>query len=1248
MRIIRLFIPLLMACMTAITFAQSDTSSVSGTVRDAQGSVVPGATVTITSPERNISRTAQTSDEGFYSFVGIPPGEYVVLAEKSGFKKFQATGVQAPIASSATMNVTLEIGNVNEIVTVTTGEIESIINTQDASIGNTFRPVQIQQLPTDSRNINGLLSLQPGVTQDGYVNGGRSDQANITIDGTDVNDQQLGTAFFSVLRPLAEATEEFRVTTTNANADQGRSSGAQISLLTKSGTNQFNGAAFWLPRRTFGSANNFFNNATIDPDTGSGTPRPNIDRDVFGGALGGPVLRDKLFFFYAYEGWRQSVDVPTISTVPTATLAQGIVRFCSPAPPSGQQCTATSPNLVSLTPAQFGLRYPALVSAASPNGQNPIGLAALAAAASSYPCNSTRAGDGLNTCGYSFNAPSSLELNTNVLRIDWTINQDQQFFIKGQQQNDVTVNAPAFPDELPIEDWDHNTGIALGHTWTIGSNKVNNFRYGLSRQAYTRGGNASTNGQSFRFVYSPTFAYGLSRVTPIHNITDDFTWTKGNHTVQFGGNVRLITNRRSDLGSGYDNAVINPSYYANSGRSLLSPLNSGPNGYGVATNNLDLQAAVAAVIGRYSQYTANYNYDKDGSLLPSGTPINREFVTQEYDVYAQDSWKVRPNLTLNLGLRYALSRPVYEKNGYQVRPTIPLGDYFHQRIQASGVGAAYNETLNFELAGPVNNAKGWYELDTNNFQPRISAAWSPDFKSGFWSKLFGSQNESVFRGGFAVTNDYFGQQLAVTFNNLGTLGFLTSDTVAPNTFDVTSNPGPLFTGFGQQVNNLPGMAPLANRFQTPADEDTRIELSLDSTLKSPVNYSWNFTYGRKLPKGLYLEASYVGRSARNLLVQRDIMAPNNLVDPNSGMDWYTAGGMIHDIFYSGVDYTNAAAIPYFENLWPTLGAALGFANSTQGVLYLNEQLAYGDWTYLQYVLDDDYFGSGQPGNNLFFQPQYGAFAAFSTVGKSDYHGGSLSLRQRLGDALMLDFNYTFSKSMDDASGLQTSTSYGSAFILNALRQQDSWALSDFDTRHVINANGLWQLPFGTGRHWFNTSNKWVDAVVGGWQLGGIFRWNSGQPFSNMIDLAGWATNWNNRSFVVRTAPIQTSITRNGEGGSPNLFADLEALRKAVRPAKPGESGDRNIFIGSSFSQLDMNLGKSFIMPWSENHRFQFRWEVFNVLNKQYFNENSASAFSISAPDPYAGTPSQLAGGTGTLTGIRGVPRRMQFVLRYSF
>jgi hypothetical protein len=1220
---------LISAFMAGTVQAQTDVAEVNGAVNDAQGAAVAGATVTLNNPATGFTRTTQTNDRGIYAFPGIPPGTYNITVERSGFKRSVQTDVQAPIASTTQINFVLEIGDLEETVTVTSNSIDSIVNTQDASIGNTFQPIQIQQLPTDSRNINSLLSLQPGVTREGYVNGGRSDQANITLDGIDVNDQQLGTAFFSVLRATAESVEEFRVTTTNPNADQGRSSGAQISLLTKSGSNSFHGAAFWLPRRTFGSANNFFNNASTIPQE-----RPNIDRDVFGGAIGGPIIKDKFFFFYSYEGWRQKIEVPVVRTVPLASLGQGILKFQD-----------NAGVIQTLTPDQFNLIYPIA-------GQNPLALAALADAAARYPAND-EGGDGLNTGGFRFNAPTSYDQNTHVLRLDWNINDSQRLFIRGNKQHDVSIGVPAFPDTPAPEDWDHNTGIALGHLWTISSNKINNFRYGLTRQAYTRGGDANENATTFRFVYSPLlYDYSLSRVTPVHNFTDDFTWIKGSHTLQFGGNVRIIRNRRSDSSPAFDNAVINPSYYEGSGRSLVNPLIAA--GYNIAANNLDVQSTVAALIGRYSQYTANYNYDLNGELLPPGSIIDREFATEEYDVYFQDSWRLRQNLTFNFGLRYSLSRPVYETNGYQIIPNIPLGEYFDRRLEASRNGSAYNEPLNFQLAGPKHNAPGFYSLDKNNFQPRISAAWSPNFKSGFLGALFGKDNESVFRGGFAITNDYFGQQLAVTFSGLSTLGFLTSDTIAPNSFNVTSSLGPLFTGFGQQINNFPGVGPLPNRFQTPPDEDTRIEFSLDSTLVSPINYSWNFTYGRKLPKGLYIEASYVGRKARNLLVQRDIMAPNNLTDPISGQDWYTAAGMIYDLYYSGTDVSNVPAIPYFENLFPGIAGFFDPSHSaTQTVYIVNQDYAFGDWTYLQLFLDDAYvFGlENQYPNwsNFFYQPQYAAFGAFSTVGRSDYHGGSISIRQRLGNSLIFDFNYTLSKSMDDASGLQTSEAYGAAFILNAIRQEDSYSVSDFDTRHVINANGLWQLPFGKGRKYFNDLNPVAEAFLGGWQLGGVFRWNSGLPFNNLVDIAGWATNWQLRSSVARTRPIQTSPTRGGNGRQPNLFSDLDALRLSVRPARPGETGDRNVFRGNPFSQLDMNLGKSFTMPWGENHKLQFRWEVFNVFNKQYLDEGSITSFGYIPADPFdPSSESSLTANTGVFTDIKGIPRRMQFVLRYSF
>lgn len=1244
-----LFFLMLMASATLSLGQASGTTTVNGVVSDAQGAIIAGATVTITNAAKGFTRTVTTNASGAYSFSGILPDTYTIEVEKTGFKKYVKANVRAAIDTTIEANASLEIGAVSEVVTVNSNSIDSIVNTQDASIGNSFQPVQIQQLPTDSRQVNGLMSLQPGVTKEGYVNGGRSDQANITLDGIDNNDQQQGTGgglhveqannvgaplfagntFFSVLRITAESVEEFRVTTSNPNANQGRSSGAQISLATKSGSNDFHGALFEVHRDTNWSANDFFNNR-------SGVERPNIDRDVFGGAIGGPIVKDKAYFFYSYEGWREKKDVPVVATVPLPSLGQGILNL-----------TDNNGNLVTVSQAQFNTIFPDA-------GQNPAALAALASAASRYPANDFQsgAGDNVNTAGFRFNTPVSYEQNTHILRLDWNINANQQIFARGNKQHDVEIGNRAFPDTPAQENWEHNTGLAIGHNWTIGNNKINSFRYGLTRQAFTQGGDANQNFINFRFVFTPlNYTYSLNRVTPVQNFTDDFTWTLGQHTLQFGGNVRIIRNKRSDSGATFDFAQTNPSYYDQSGRVLLDPLIDA--GIDISNSDLLKQAAVAALIGRYSSYTANFDYDLNGNVLPQGTPIKRTFATEEYDAYVQDSWKPFQGLTINAGLRYGLSRPIYEKDGFQIRPDIPLSDYFDKRLAGAAAGVPFNDTLNFELAGPENNAPGYYSLDKNNFQPRISVAWSPNFKSGIWSKLFGRNDESVFRGGFSVTNDYFGEQLAVSFNGLSTLGFLTSNSISANTYGVDAGTlGPLFTGFNQQISNLPGVPPLANRFQTPADGQARIEASLDSKLVSPINYNWSVTYGRKLPKGLYIEASYVGRKARHLLVQRDIMALNDLVDPKSKEDWYGAAGKLYDAYYSGTDWSQVATDPYFENLFPGMIGGLGpGTTATQTAAFINQNIALGDWTFMQQLLDDaDVLGFDQPGwNNFFFQPQYGAFEAFSTVGRSDYNGGSISVRQRLGDSVSFDFNYTLSKSMDDSSGLQTSTSFGTAFLLNPIRQKDSYAPSDFDTRHVININGLFQLPFGKGRKYFGDVGHVGNAFLGGWQLGTIFRWNSGTPFTNLIDLAGWATNWQIRSAVVRTKPIQTSPNRGGATPA-NAFSDLNLLKASIRPPRPGETGDRNVFRGSSFSQLDMNLGKTFSMPWNENHKLQFRVEAFNVLNYQSLDENSfVNSFAISPDDPFTpGDQSQLTDGAGQYGAIKGIPRRLQFVLRYSF
>lgn len=1252
----------ILALGTISGLAQVGTSGVSGIVKDQNGAGVAGATVTLSNPATAFSRSVVTSGDGAYAFAGIPPATYRLEVAATGFKKLVNSDLRLLVDSPIRFDPAIEPGDVTAVVDVTSNTIDSIVNTQDASLGNNFVPEQITQLPTDLRRVADLLTLQPGVTREGYVAGGRSDQANITLDGVDINDQQNGgrteqfqTSQDTVLRATAESVEEFRITTANANANQGRSSGAQISMIVKSGTNDFHGSMFYFYRPTRFSANSFFNNAAgrytaTDFAVISGlaeagqerAPRPDLARDIFGGSLGGPIIKDKLFFFYSYEGQRQDQGISVVRTVPMAHVGQGSLRFLG----TGPTCTG---GVCTLTLADLNSVY-------SQAGINPLAVQALNAAATSYPVNDDSVGDGINIGGYRFNSATTTKENTHTARFDYTINASQSAYFRAVVQHDFLTGVSQFPDTPNTSRWSHPWGIVAGHNWSISNNKINNFRYGLTRQAFTTTGDSTAPSISFRFVFSPLlFTRSVDRITPTHNITDDFTWIKGNHTLQFGGNVRLIQNKRIDFGSAYDSAITNPSFYASSGRVLDRAVTAA--GYSFATSQRTIiQNTAAALIGRFSQYSGNYTFDFDGNPLAQGTPTDRNFATEEYDAYVQDAWKIRSNLTLTLGLRYGISRPVYEKNGFQVVPTEPLGDFFERRKAAAEKGIALNDLIEFERGGPANNGPGFYETDWNNWQPRAAIAWSPSFKSGFLGTLFGKNRESVFRGGFGITADHFGGQLAVSFNALSTIGFTQEITIAANTYNITGCPancGPLFTGYNQTIRGLPGV-PVSpeQRFSTPADEDQRIESSLDATIKTPKHYTWNVSWGRQLPKGLYFEASYIGRKARNLLAARDVMALNNLVDP-SGTDWYTAAGQLHSLRAADTPLASIPNIAYFNHFFPNAGPSLAefwgdsdYASMTptQAVYYMVARDGYDilDWTFVQLALDDDFSGAGA-WSNLFFHPQYAAFSAFSSAAKSDYNGGTFSLRQRLGDTLTYDINYTFAKSFDSASGLQTGDSYGSQFILNPLRPQDNYSVSDFDIRHSINSNFIFQLPVGKGKKFYSGVGSWGDALIGGWQLSGIARWNSGLPIFSPFDAAQWATNWNAQSSGVRVRDVEIDVDRNTQ----NAFRDPQAAYNSWRNARPGETGDRNVLRLPSYWTVDLGLGKTFNMPWHEGHKLSLRWEVINVANFQAFNadEFTRSTWGLQQDSDIGDAASDFG---QIFTSIQGTPRRMQFGIRYSF
>lgn len=1294
----------LLSFFAVAAVAQQGTSTVRGTVVDPSGNVVSGASVKLTNLGTGATRDTTTTDAGVYVFDFIAVGDYKIEVEATGFKKKAVTDIHALIAKSTTVDVPLEVGNVTETVTITAGAAEALVNRDDGTLGNNFVSKHITELPLEGRNVTNLLSLQPGATRDGYVAGARADQSNITLDGVDINEAETNQTTnpntdpadstnalnlvpdrSTVLRLNAEAVEEFRVTTANANANQGRSGGAQVALVTKGGTNEFHGAGFEFYRTKKFSANNFFNNAAgsfgpDDPQVQEGTaivgeqkiPRPDLIRHTFGGALGGPIIKDRAFFFYSFEADRisRSAPIEVPRNVPLASLGRGEVRFIGCAPGTApEDCgDSVTPTVQTLTTAQLNSIFPNV-------GINPLAVAVLKDAAAKYPANDFNTGDGLNSAGFRFNTPLPAERNSHVGKFDFNLTSKQTAFLRANVIYDLIARERQFPDTPAPTIWSHPMGLAAGHTWTLNNTMVNNFRYGFTREAFSQQGDSSANSISFRFIFSPlTFSRTLTRITPVQNFTDDFSWVKNNHNFGFGGNVRLIRNRRFTFDNAFDNAITNPSFYLGGGASIVDPISVFQPITGATTG---IENSVTALIGRFSQYSALFTFDKDGTLLPSGTPAAREFRTEEYDFYFQDSWKLTPNLTVTYGLRYGISTPVHEKNGFEVRTTVPLSDFFEARKAAAEKGESLNTPITLELSGKANNAPPLYDYDKNNFQPRVAVAWSPSFKSGFLAKFFGKNNESVLRGAFSITNDYYGQQLAVTFDLGNTLGFSSSQDISANTFNLDDRPAPLFTGFGQTIRNLPRITnpgtisfPRTQPFEpSPAGfaQDRRIETTLDSKLVAPINYAWNFTYERQLPKGLVFQTSYIGRISRNLIASRDVMALNNLRDPKSGMDWYTAAGQLEALRAAGTATANVASIPWFSNFLPANLAELmnanyfgntwlgpvqgcedpdfycvpGNLNATQAVYDVALNFYGNDWTDTQDVIEQGI------DRNIFFHPQYGALSAHSSIARANYHAATVSIRERLGRSFSADFNYTLSHSHDDASGLQTADQFGGAFILNPLRQRDAYSDSDFDIRHIINANAVWELPFGRGKNFFSGASKLTDAIVGGWQMTGIFRWNSGLPISTPFDNARWATNWNAQSNSVRTdASIKPCPARGGRLFDCNL---LEAYR-SFRNAFPGETGDRNVFRLAGYVNLDMGLTKSFNLPWNENHRLQLRVEAFNVTNTQRMNApntGSRTGFGIGL-DPSTFELDDIPLNWMTFVGIQGAPRVMQFGIRYSF
>ncbi len=1259
-RIILAGLTLLVA--TSTVHAQT-AGSLHGVISDAQGAVIPGAVVALSSTTTGASRQAVTDNTGSFQFVQVTPGDFTMTVTKPGFAQATREHVVVQVNTTATLNVELEIGTTGQTVNVSAETTQ--ISTTDASVGNTFTEHSIRQLPLDTRNVVALLSLQPGVTSNGEVMGSRRDQNNITLDGVDVNDNEnAGVAgpltggqgsnanisqspiagFNSVLPIPLDSVQEFRVTVAGQGADEGRSSGGQVVLITKSGTNQLHGSAYEYNRNTITAANSWFNDR-------SGVPITPLNRNQFGASLGGRIKKDRIFYFFNYERRIDASSQAVERMVPTENLKQGILTFAD-----------SNLTNYTLTPAQIKQIDPLGI------GINPGYLSIM----QKYPVGNDPAygaDGGLNFTGFRFNAPDSLDNRAYVGKMDFILDNAGRHTIsvRGTLSNsnqDLSNALAQFPGQQPASELLNNSkGISGTYTAILTPSLINNFTFGYTRQGLAQSG---TVGDAFQlFPLDPTQNYNTSarasgRILPVYNIVDTLTWTKGKHTITTGLNFRIMTNNKFTYSQSYPSYGFNNSVLVGLGEDIQTDLT---NYMAATTGNKNFQlndpandsSALGILMGLVNNTQVTYQVGKGGTLLPQGAPDARAFAMREYEGFVSDQWRATRELTFSFGLRYTNDPPPYEKNGLQVAPTVGLNQYFAERDYLGSQGVPSNampsSILTYALNGPVNNKPSWYNPDDNNFGPRFALAYSPKDRGGLLQKVFG--NGGVFRAGGALLYDRFGSELITQFDQFGSFGLATT-LGNPLSYNFTTSP--------RYDGNTPALpaAPTTGFPYTPPNIQA-IEGEFQGIypdLKSPYSILLNASFARQLPGKLTMEITYAGRLSRKLLLQGDVYTPlENLKDPASGQTWLTSMTSIRNTYNSicasmgnntqNCDPSTAAQAvmnnpslvpnnPYIQNMFGPVANAFFHGSATANYFYGIYGVYGGSYLDMLHSADripGNYTAPGTCASKFgcytFFAPQGSSMPTWMNAGDADYHAMSISLRRAFSSGLSFDFNYTLSHSIDNASAAEGAAGQDGAVIQNIFNPAEFRGSSDFDIRNLVNVNVVYELPIGKGKPFWSNAPGWANEIFGGWQISSIMRFSSGLPSVVNGDYV-WNTNYWQSSLAIPTGSYRVS---NGydNNGNPSIFSNVNASN-SFADSYPGNVGTRAAVRLAGMVNFDIGVAKSFALPW-EGQRIQFRAEAYNAFNNVNFIQPSLALYNPTTFGEYQNTMP---------------PREMQFALRYEF
>ena len=1238
---------LLAATFGAIAAHAQATASLRGTITDPSGAVIPEVGVTIRSTDTGALRQSVTDTQGEYRFLQVAPGTYKLDAEKPGFATMTKSNIKLLVNTPETLDLKMSLSTTGEIINVASEA--SQVNTTDASVGNPFGETQVRQLPLQTRNVVELLSLQPGVTTDGEVLGSRRDQNNITLDGADVNNNQnsglvaqatatgyggyqgsnangvnTNSGFNAVLPVPLDSVQEFRVTVAGEGPNLGRSSGGQVSLVTKSGANQLHGSLYEYNRNTWFAANTWFNNH-------AGVPRQPLIRNQFGASAGGKIVPDRIFYFFNYEQREDASGVAQVRAVPSDSLRQGLFLFKS----GGVTETLSQTDIKNVDPLHLGADTSMLpILQSYPAGNDP----------------SYGEDGGLNFSGFRFNAPFHRNDHALVGKIDLHLDAagKHTVSVRSTFARNTDDQIPAqFPGQAPASTLrDNSKGVAVQYTAVLTPNVIDVVNLG-----YTRFGQ-SFSGQTGPLLFQTSldpllnpYARPSAQVLPTTNLNDGVTWVRGQHTLTAGGGFSLFHNNTSSyatsfarygygateligLGADIDNGI---SQYT--GLSLDDPT-SAANGMGV-------------VLGLVNDDFHTDLFNRNGGYLAAGTPQVRTFIEHDYSLYAGDTYRITHALTLNLGLRYENFRPPYEAHGLQVTPTVPLTQYFAERNSLQAQGVPQNKMpdaiLQWALHGPVNGRPTWWGPSNLNFAPRVGVAYAPASDDGLAHKIFGKQG--ALRIGAAMVYDRFGSDLITQYDQYGSIGMATSGNF-PTSYSFSTSPR--YTG---SAPALP--TPAAETFPVTPPYIAAIAgefMGIAPKLRPPYSFVMNASFARELPGKLTFEVGYAGRLSRRLLLEGDVYTPlEYFKDPKSGISWEQNAMKLRQLHDSGLTVAQVAAnpglvptLPFVEDMWPGL-ANLDFPGSASAN-YLS--CVYNDYggSYLDclHAVDRNpstaWAGTPNPvgcaqisayGCYTFFPLQGSSMPTWMNAGTAAFHALTFSLRRGLSSGLTFDFNYTWSHSIDDGSAAESGAGQQGAAIQNIFDTREFRGSSDFDMRHNVTANVLYPLPIGRGRSLLAGAHGWLNQIVGGWAVSSLLRYHSGVPTTVGGELAYNANYWLS-SLAIATEPVSAGI-HTDENGYPSMFSNT-SVSNAFADELPGHTGQRAVLRLPGMFVTDMAVTKIFPLPW-ENQHLQFRGEAFNVFNNVNYSNPS---LSLQAPGTF-----------GEFQGV-GDPRVMQFALRYEF